>query len=252
MPAIRAGHLRVACLAAVLGLAGAVWPAAPGGAALRLPMVQTDVERGRDLYLTGCSTCHGVDGRGTRFAQPLIGSGAAAADFMLSTGRMPLDDPAGQLRRKPPAYTPEQIRLLTAYVASLGPGPEIPNVNPEAGDLVRGRDLYSTNCAACHSSAGAGGAVGRGLEAPPLHDATAAQIAEAIRIGPGTMPVFGPDTLTDDDVSSIVRYLVYLRELEDPGGWGLGRVGPIPEGFVAWIIGMGALLLAARWIGERA
>lgn len=239
------GRIAAVMLAAVaLALAGA---AALAGA----PATMAQEGRGRDLYLSGCSGCHGVDGLGTDLGPPLVGAGAAGADFMLSTGRMPLDDPDAPLRRKPPAYSQEDIRLLTVYVASLGFGPTIPSVRPEEGDLAGGRQLFTSNCGACHSFAAAGGAVGRGLEAPSLDRATPVEIAEAIRIGPGTMPLFGAETLSDGEVNSIVRYALHLRSAGDPGGWGLGRVGPIPEGFVAWIFGLGALLLAARWIGER-
>ena len=77
------------------------------------------------------------------------------------------------------------------------------------------------------------------------------QIAEAIRTGPANMPVFGPDTLTDQQVNSIVRYVEYLRDPDDPGGFALGHVGPIPEGFVAFLVGLGALMLITRWIEPR-
>jgi ubiquinol-cytochrome c reductase cytochrome c subunit len=67
------------------------------------------------------------------------------------------------------------------------------------------------------------------------------------------MPVFGPDTLSDHDVDSIVRYVVYLQDPEHPGGLMIGRVGPVPEGFVAWLVGLGVLIFVIRWITrERA
>ena len=211
-----------------------------------------EVEAGRQLYVVACTTCHGPAGEGVAERGPtLIGVGAASADFYLSTGRMPLDRPRAQAERKRVAYSPAQIRQLVAYVASLGPGPPIPRVDPAAGDLAEGNRLFATNCAPCHSSAGAGGALGHAVYAPPLNRATPLQVAEAVRIGPGAMPVFGPDTLSDDQLQSIVRYVGYLREPEDHGGFGLGHLGPIPEGFVAWIFGLGAMLVAVRWIGTK-
>jgi ubiquinol-cytochrome c reductase cytochrome c subunit len=211
---------------------------------------QTDA--GRVLYETGCSSCHGLEGRGTRLGPPLVGVGAAAVDFYLSTGRMPLDEPRAQAVRKPPAYSPEEIRRLTAYVTSFGGGgPAIPAVAPAAGDLARGNQLYTANCAACHNSAGSGGALGQAVFAPGVRQATPVQIAEAIRVGPGDMPVFGTDTLDGDEVDSVVRYLLHLRRADDRGGAPLGRLGPVPEGMVAWVAGLGPMLLAAFWIGTR-
>ncbi|HXY93263.1 MAG TPA: c-type cytochrome [Acidimicrobiia bacterium] len=208
------------------------------------------VERGRQLYLTSCSSCHGAEGEGTSIAPSLIGVGAAAADFQLTTGRMPLTDPNAQAVRKPPAFDRNQIDDIVAYVASLGSGPPIPEVNPDAGSLSEGANLFLNNCAACHSAAGVGGALSYGNDAPDLHHATAEQIAEAIRTGPGQMPVFGPDTFSDHQVNSIVRYVRYLREPDDPGGFSLGRIGPITEGMVALLIGIPVLLFVCRRIEE--
>jgi ubiquinol-cytochrome c reductase cytochrome c subunit len=205
---------------------------------------------GRRLFVTGCSSCHGLDAHGTERGPDLSDAGAAAADFYLSTGRMPLADPDDQPERKRPAYSHAEIAQLVAYVASLGDGPPIPATS-RRGDLAAGNTLYTENCAACHSSAGAGGALGVSIDAPPLWQASDVQIAEAIRTGPGAMPVFGPETLDETQVASIVRYVDYLKQPDDRGGNPLGHIGPVPEGFVAWIIGLGLMLAAAYWIGTR-
>jgi ubiquinol-cytochrome c reductase cytochrome c subunit len=216
-----------------------------------VPLPPSEVLAGRDLFQVACSSCHGLAGEGTSRGPRLIGVGAASADFYLSTGRMPLDVTGVQAQRKRPAYTPRQIRQLVAYVASLGPGPAIPTVDPARGDLALGNNLFANNCAPCHSSAGAGGALGASAYAPRLDQATDTQVAEAIRIGPGPMPVFGPDAIDEHALESIVRYVGYLRAPEDRGGLGLGHLGPIPEGFVAWVVGLGLLVVALRWIGTR-
>lgn len=229
---------------------GALWSGGFSGVAAAVS-AGSEEERGRMLFENACSSCHGIDGRGSDLGPSLVGSGAAGADFMLSTGRMPLDDPNHQPVRKPAAFDPGEIRQISQYVASLGPGPEIPVVDLERGDLVEGQQLYAANCAACHSSAGAGGAVGAGLEAPPLHRATPVELVEAMRIGPGAMPVFQEQTLSDREADSIARYLVHLRRSEDPGGLGMGRIGPIPEGAVAWLVGVGLLVMVCRMIGEK-
>jgi ubiquinol-cytochrome c reductase cytochrome c subunit len=206
------------------------------------------VERGRELFLTGCSSCHGAEGEGTNQGPDLRGVGAAAADFQLSTGRMPNTSPDRQSVTKRSPYTRKQIDDLVAYVASLGPGPPIPDVNTPPGNLQEGAQLYLDNCAACHSAAGNGGALSLGQDAPTLHKATPVEVAEAVRTGPGQMPVFGPETFTRQQVNSIVRYVEYLKKPEDPGGLSLGLVGPITEGLVAILIGLGALMLVSRWI----
>ena len=239
------GVLTVAASPAPGPVAGAQGrpPANPGAA---------EVEAGRQLYLVACTTCHGAEGEGVEDRGPsLIGVGAASADFYLTTGRMPLDRPRIQAERKRVAYSPAQIRQLVAFVASLGPGPAIPRVDTAHGDLAEGNRLYANNCAPCHSSAGAGGALGHAVWAPPLNRATPVEVAEAIRIGPGAMPVFGADSLDDEQLQSVVRYVEYLRHPDDRGGLGLGHLGPIPEGFVAWVFGLGAMLVAVRWIGTK-
>lgn len=243
----------VVAVAVTVGTAGAQAPPPYPAQAGQAPpsTTPTDVATGRQLYQVACTTCHGPDGAGTDRGPSLIGVGPASADFYLSTGRMPLDRPRAQAERKRVAYSPAQIRQLTAYVASLGPGPAIPTVDQAQGDLALGNRLFANNCAPCHSSAGAGGALGHAVYAPALNRATPTQIAEAIRIGPGAMPVFGPETLDDHQVTSIVRYVTYLRSPDDRGGLGLGHLGPIPEGFVAWVVGLGLLLVAVRWIGTR-
>jgi ubiquinol-cytochrome c reductase cytochrome c subunit len=180
----------------------------------------------------------------------LIQAGAAAADFFLRTGRMPLNNPGELAVRHRPAYSPSQISELVAYIASLDHGPPIPTVLP--GDLARGNLLFSDNCAQCHNDAGAGGALGYGDIVPSLHKASAVDAVEAMRIGPGPMPVFGPETLDDQQASDIAAYVEYLHHPQDRGGLGLGHLGPIPEGFVGWVVGMGLLLLVARLIGTRA
>lgn len=210
------------------------------------------IAAGQQLFETGCVSCHGPDGEGSGRGPGLTEAGAASADFYLSTGRMPhTSSPEDQPERKAPVYDKEEIADLVAYVASLGVGLPIPDIDPRRGDLQEGGELYRVNCAACHSASGAGGALSYGENAPSLAEATPLQVAEAIRIGPGQMPVFERQTVSDEEVDSLVRYVRYLQDPADPGGFSLGRVGPIPEGGVAILGGLGASLAAAWWIGRR-
>jgi quinol---cytochrome-c reductase cytochrome c subunit len=205
------------------------------------------VQEGRELFLISCSSCHGIDAQGG-YGPSLIEAGAALPDFMLTTGRMPLAAPGLQAMRKPPAFTEGEIASIVAYIDSLGDGIPIPDVRPEHGDLGEGGDLFRQNCAACHSSAGAGGALPLGIRAPNLHQATATQIGEAIRTGPGPMPDFSGAVLSEHDVDSIAAYIGFLQESDDPGGLPLGRRGPVTEGVVAWVVGIPLLILTVMWI----
>jgi ubiquinol-cytochrome c reductase cytochrome c subunit len=215
------------------------------------------VERGAQLYATGCSSCHGPDGEGVEIVDggaggpSLVDAGEAAAYFFLTTGRMPLANSEEQPTRKEPAYTDDEIDALVAFVASLGDGPDLPRVDTADADLAEGGQIYRANCQACHSASGSGGALSYGRAAPALEPATDTQVAAAVRIGPGQMPVFGRDTIDDDDLNDLVRYVAELRHPADPGGLPIGRTGPIPEGFVAWIVGIPAFLLLTVWIGTR-
>ena len=211
------------------------------------------VERGRQLYQVGCSSCHGEDAEGTGEGDDavpsLVGVGAAAADFQLRTGRMPLAVIGKQAVRKPPAYDNDEIEALVAYVASLGPGPAIPEVDVAAADSVSGGELFRANCAACHNAAGVGGALSYGHHAPPLLQATPTDVVEAMRTGPGQMPVFGPDTFTDQQATDIAAYVTgELQHPDDRGGMNLGSTGPVPEGFVAWTVGFVVIGAALFWI----
>ena len=206
--------------------------------------------QGRGLFESSCASCHGADARGIRGRGPsLIGVGALAADFYLQTGRMPLPSPRDQPLRTKPAFPQSQIRALVAYVGSLG-GPAIPRVSPGRGSVARGQKLFALDCAGCHTIQAQGGIV-TGAIAPSLNQATPSQVAEAIRIGPYAMPRFSSGELSDADVDSIARYLQTTKHPDDRGGWGIGRVGPIPEGMVAWLLAFAALLLVVRLIGER-
>jgi ubiquinol-cytochrome c reductase cytochrome c subunit len=242
-------------VAAVVALALALSPLAGAGAGPEprvapAPMAPTAEPEaaGRQLFVTGCSSCHGLDGRGTDRGPTLERAGAASAHYYLSTGRMPLADDS-QPSRKDPAYSPEEIDLLVDYVASIGEGPPIPEVDPAKGDLAEGGVLFRAECAACHAAAGIGGALSYGGYAPSLHDADPRQIASAVRVGPGNMPDFGPEVFDEHEVDSLVRYVRFLRHAPNPGGARLGGAGPIPEGFVGWLFGIGALVAVTLWIG---
>jgi ubiquinol-cytochrome c reductase cytochrome c subunit len=208
--------------------------------------------RGRELYQQSCASCHGQHGQGSERGPSLAGAGAAAADFYLSTGRMPMTGSERTPSRKRPAFGRADIDALVAYVASLGRGPAVPAVDPAAGRLADGERLYQENCAACHSATATGGALTSGQVAPSLRPSTPLQVAEAVRTGPGAMPSFDPRALDDRQVDSVAAYVGYLQRGGNRGGQSLGRVGPITEGLVAWVLGLGLLVLVVRRLGKGA
>jgi ubiquinol-cytochrome c reductase cytochrome c subunit len=232
----------------------AAWSAAAGGQApsqSAAPDARALMARGRVLFADGCASCHGEDLRGRReMGPPLRGAGAAAADFYLSTGRMPLADPTDQPERTQPAYPRADIEALVAYVGSFG-GPGIPRVDPARGSLATGMEKFTEHCAGCHQIVGRGGIV-TGAAVPALDDATPTQLAEAVRVGPYLMPRFSAKQLDQATLDSIARYVQSIRHPDDRGGWGIGNLGPVPEGMVTWFLAMAVLLGVTRLIGERA
>jgi ubiquinol-cytochrome c reductase cytochrome c subunit len=230
---------------------------APGSARAAQP----DVRR---IWLSDCAVCHAPDAGGTELGPSLHGVGEASVDYELTTGRMPLVAPTrrgvapGQQRIEPdrkvsrhePAYDADTVAALVRFVGSLigDTGPPVPEVR--AGDVTTGGELFRESCAACHSWSGEGGALLH-REAPALHQATPVQTAEAIRVGPGQMPAFGSAALTDRQVDDVVAYVQALDHPEDRGGLALRHLGPVAEGAVG-LVGLAVVLLACRWIGDRA
>ena len=217
----------------------------------------SDISVGQQLFEANCASCHGTDAYGTDRAPNLVGVGAATVDFWVSTGRMPLADSAIQPVRKPPRFDRQQTLSIADYVASLAPpspaAPEIPHVNTAGANLAEGNTLFVLNCAGCHTVTGAGDALADGYFAPSLHKASKTQVAEAMRTGPGNMPRFGPGNLSDRQVADIVAYVIGpIQHPVNRGGLGLGGIGPVAEGFVALLIGVGGIMLIAFWLGDRA
>ena len=212
------------------------------------------VKEGRQLYLQGCSTCHGLNAQGGAGAPSLHGVGASAVVFQVESGRMPLARGANaQAPRKPVKYDRAEIDQLAAYIQSLGGGPELPSGKLDDGELAMGGDHFRTNCSSCHNFAGAGGALTRAKYAPPLDEASARVIYTAMQTGPENMPRFSDNTLTPDEKRAITRYIRYTtQESKNPGGAGLGRYGPVPEGLTIFLVGIGLCILCTLWIGVRA
>ena len=213
-----------------------------------------EIQNGKALYITSCSTCHGIHGEGSSYGPSLVGSGAAAVDFQVSTGRMPAQQPGAQIQKKAVLYTQEQIDEMAAYVATLGGGPAIPDSSQYQVDdnLVQlGGVLFRTNCSQCHGIMGQGGVLTDGKYAPSLTQTNAKAVYEAMLTGPQNMPNFPNTTVTPLEKQAIISYLLTIRSSPNYGGAGLGRLGPTSEGLFIWTFGLIALLLFAVWIAAH-
>jgi ubiquinol-cytochrome c reductase cytochrome c subunit len=228
-----------------IGESAAATPSTPSSA---------QIAKGRQIFQQTCSSCHGLQAQGTAVAPSLIGVGSAAVDFQVSTGRMPAKEPGAENDRKPPALTKEEQRAVTAYVASLAGGPAMPTpaeVSTAGANTGLGQQLFTADCAQCHNFDGAGGALTQGKSAPPLTESTPTQIYEAMLTGPEAMPVFNNTTITPQEKRDVISYVIGTRNTPNPGGFSLGRVGPVTEGLVAFLGLLLFMVIAAIWITAK-
>jgi ubiquinol-cytochrome c reductase cytochrome c subunit len=225
------------------------------------------VKEGRQLFLVGCAFCHGQNGEGVltqdgqQYGPALTDVGSAAVDFQVGTGRMPMAQPGGQVPRKEVVYSDDEIAALAAYVASLGTGPSIPDaemydpatLSSEEYDayVQRGGQIFLANCTACHNFEGSGGAMPRGGYAPHIRGVDPKYIYEAMLTGPQSMDTFSDGNIPPDDKKAVIAYLDTLQEQPSYGGFTLGSLGPVSEGMIAWLVGIGALVAFAVWIAAQ-
>ena len=218
--------------------------------------------QGKSLFANNCSTCHGINGEGQTdegggiFGPPLVGVGAASCDFQVGTGRMPLGKAGTQAEKHPVVFSPSEIAALCAFIDSLGPAPAVPDAaqynatDLTTAEIARGGELFRSNCSQCHGASANGGALAQGAYAPSIQ-VSGRYIYEAMLIGPQQMPLFSDSTLAPQDKKEIIGYLNTLRSQPDAGGLGLGRLGTVPEGMIAWIVGIGLLIAVAVWLGIK-
>jgi ubiquinol-cytochrome c reductase cytochrome c subunit len=249
-------------LLAMGGLYAAVSPAQ----AQQTVTTAEQVEEGRQLFTVNCSSCHGLNGEGIRtdgngqLGPSLVGVGAAAVDFQVGTGRMPMAAPGQQAPVKPVVFTDEEREALAAFVASLGPGPAIPDesdystagMSEEEREeaIVRGGQIWFTNCTACHNFDGASGAMPRGGKAPSLHETSPKNIYQAMLTGPGPMDNFSDGNISPEDKRAVIAYIESIREEPEAGGFALGAIGPVAEGLFTWL-GIGVLVVFTIWIAAH-
>ncbi|RAM37819.1 cytochrome bc1 complex diheme cytochrome c subunit [Arthrobacter globiformis] len=213
----------------------------------------TDTQEGEKLFEANCATCHGMGASGTQDGPSLVGVGAAAVDFQVGTGRMPMQMNGPQAYKKPAQFNDTQTHQLAAYVASLGPGPAIPaeELLDEKGNAAEGGELFRVNCAMCHNAAAAGGALTRGKFAPALADVSGKHIYEAMVTGPQNMPVFNDSNISPEGKRDIITFLKQIEANGSPGGADLGALGPVSEGLFVWIAGLGVIIAFTIWLTSR-
>jgi ubiquinol-cytochrome c reductase cytochrome c subunit len=250
-----AGFAVVAFVLVLIGVGYAVVTSGNASASSPPTANTAQIAQGRNLFLENCSTCHGLYAEGQPGTAPsLIGVGAAAVDFQVSTGRMPAAVNSAENVNKPPHLNPAQTHAVAAYIQSLGGGPPIPSaaqVSTAGANVGLGQRLFVANCAACHNFVGAGGALINGAFAPALTQSTPTQIYEAMLTGPEAMPVFNDLTVTPQEKRDIIAYVTQVRSEPNPGGFSLGRVGPVTEGLVAFLGLLLFMVLAALWITAK-
>ena len=247
-------------LAAALMLAGGVYTfLAPSVQAQEDVALSTAAQQGKEIFDNSCVTCHGRNAQGVEGRGPsLIGVGSASVEFQVETGRMPMARQEAQAEEKMPQLTDEQAQQVAAYIQEIGGGPEIPegplthDINADADALSRGGELFRLNCTSCHGFGGGGGALSSGKFAPALGDVSERHIYAAMLSGPQNMPVFGDNQLTPDQKRDIITYITgQLQEGGDPGGFNLGRFGPITEGLAIFLVGITALVFTCLWIAGK-
>jgi ubiquinol-cytochrome c reductase cytochrome c subunit len=253
----RSRYAAPAVLLAALLTAGGLYVALAPADANQKTDDASQIAKGRTLFQVGCSSCHGQNAegiltkKGNQYGPSLVGVGAAAVDFQVGTGRMPMARPGVQAPRKRPVYSQDEIDALGAYVASLGPGPAVPQISQsdiDNADEVKGGAFFRTNCTACHNFAGSGGALPGGKFAPNLRGVSAKHIYEAMLTGPQQMPVFSDGVLSPQDKKDIIAYLKKNESTPSYGGFTLGSIGPVSEGMFAWVVGLGSLVGVGIWI----
>jgi ubiquinol-cytochrome c reductase cytochrome c subunit len=265
-PHIRGRRLAalLVALAAPALIAAAVAYAQPPAGVVHQPggSEQELMRLGKGLFAANCASCHGSQGEGVLKPNPegaegIVGQGPSlehvgelAPDFYLRTGRMPIEHAGEEPERQAPQFNDHEIKALVAYVASFGAGPKIPHPHPAHSHLTEGMSLFTEHCAGCHQIVGEGGFV-TGAKVPALGQASAREIAEAVRIGPYLMPRFSKKAISDTDLNKIIAYVQRSDSPEDQGGLGIGHLGPVPEGMVAWFVAAIVLVGVCVIIGER-
>jgi len=165
---------------------------------------------GRNLYDDNCTLCHGSDARGAPGFPNLTdkdwlwGGAADVVENSITAGRTGV-----MIGWRAALGGDSGIEDTLAYVLSLS-GRKVP-----AGDIVHGKQLYTTNCIACHGEDGRGN---QALGAPNLTDqiwlygGSVNAIRDVIANGrQGQMPAQS-DRLGPDRIRLLAAYVLSLGD----------------------------------------
>lgn len=249
-----AGVLALGVALVTVGAAYAVFAPQPQEA--EADTEQALLAEGEQIYNNTCITCHGENLQGVEDRGPsLIGTGEAATYFQTSTGRMPMKRQEAQAPEKSPVLDAREVDAVSTFVHQYGGGPERPEASGEdliGDDPARGGELFRTNCTSCHHFTGRGGALSAGKYGPALDGVDEEVIYTAMSSGPQNMPKFSDRQLTPEEKEDVVAYVQSVTDGNNtPGGNALGGYGPMPEGLIAWIVGIAGLVGITMWIGAK-
>ncbi|HZZ97603.1 MAG TPA: c-type cytochrome [Jatrophihabitantaceae bacterium] len=253
--ALRRRLSAVAILAGALASMGGAYAAfASSSGAADSTDTAASIAHGKQLYEVSCITCHGQNLEGVQDQGPaLVGVGGAAVYFQVSTGRMPATGQSAYIPRKTAKFDEQETEDLAAYVQSIGGGPTIPagSLKGDSASIAEGGELFRQNCASCHGTTFKGAPLPGGQQAPSLNDSSDKVIFGAMISGPESMPVFSNNELTLSQKKAIIAYIQTIKASNDPGGSGIDRIGPVSEAIVAWVGGVGLLMIVILWIGAK-
>ncbi len=194
---------------------------------------------GGRLYAENCAGCHGARGEG------YVGPPLAAAGFASLVAPMVAE---GGINMPPfgEVLSEDDIDAVSEFVAA-----ELADPESRTAEVAPGGDLFRLYCAGCHSATGSGGAMPVGRNAPNLRRFPAAEALAAMILGRGNMPAFAGNTFDVRQQTSVALYVqVLVPEPPSPGGFGLGYLGPVPEG-AAGAVALFLLILVAVWLAWR-
>lgn len=111
---------------------------------------------------------------------------------------------------RPEGFDRTPIGYLGEEIPYTGIGLADPWLAQNADPVARGRLLFfGYGCAACHGLASNGGVVGPNLD---LEELDRSDFLPTVRSGPGEMPVFTEETLSDEDLDTIYTFLKAIRQ----------------------------------------
>jgi len=233
---------RVTLVLTALGIATVIVALSSSGGAASQGSAPTSAGRplatGADLFAATCASCHGKSADGG-FTAPGL-HGMPLGDQTIADVADIVRSGFGEMKSFSDKLSEAEITEVSTYVVTEWGA---------QGDVATGGELFRLNCAGCHGAAGRGGAlIYSEQNAPSLADGSNAITVGAIRGGPGTMPRFDEATLDSASVASIAVYVGMLRDPARPGGLSVAPAGPVTEGLLAGLIGLGAALIAAAWV----